>query len=264
MAANRYPYSDSTLIFSDYIYALRSCQNTNAPYIAVFEDDIILAEGWMANTVKGLMDINHSPIKDPWVYLRLFYTETSLSWTSSDFAYRNMPLIFFSGMIFVFTALMVARRFRLVGHSYLDYPVMGVICLVAVPAFIALTYMIGKYSLMPMHGVVEMNSYGCCTQGLVFPTEQVGGLIDYLQERKAGQTDTMIEDYAEQTHLTRYALAPQQLQHVGLKSSRGNLAINTQSTWAFWFEENDPKTLRKEHEKLLRDRDVGWALDEHG
>lgn len=83
-----------------------------------------------------------------------------------------------------------------------------------------------------------MNRHGCCTEVLVFPREQVPDLVAYLQERKSGPTDNLIEGYADQTSLTRLALAPQQLQHVGLQSSRNNPEINIQSTWALWFEEN--------------------------
>ncbi|WEW58064.1 hypothetical protein PRK78_003531 [Emydomyces testavorans] len=249
----------------DYIYALASCQASNAPYTVVFEDDIILADGWMANTLKALIDIKRNPlvVNDSWIYLRLFYTETALGWTSSDFLYSNMPFVFGLGMLFAFTSLMAVRRFRFC-HSYLDFPTISVICLICVPAFTALVYMVGKYSLMPLRGVVEMNAFGCCTQGLVFPKQQVDGLIGYLRERGHGQTDSMIEEYAKQAHLTRYALAPQQLQHVGLKSSRDNTELNTQSTWAFWFEENDATVLRREHEKLLRDGEVRRLLDRHG
>lgn len=108
-----------------------------------------------------------------------------------------------------------------------------------------------------------MNSDGCCTQGLVFPSQQIDGLIEHLRERRHGQTDLLIEEYADQTNLTRYALAPQQLQHVGLKSSRGNAEIEARSTIAFWFEENDPDTLRQEHEELLDDPDVEGALNKY-
>lgn len=144
---------------------------------------------------------------------------------------------------------------------YIDNWTVAAICLVVIPAFTALVYMVGKYSLLPLQGVVEMNGHGCCTQGLVFPREQVEPLIAYLQKRKSGQTDSIIEDYAEETGLTRLALAPQQLQHVGLRSSRDNLEINTQSTWAFWFEENDPKQLKSEHQQMLAASDVHWVLD---
>jgi hypothetical protein len=47
------------------------------------------------------------------------------------------------------------------------------------------------------------------------------------------------------------ALAPQVVQHVGRISSRNNLAINTMSTWASWFETQDPLKLRKDHEELV-------------
>lgn len=121
--------------------------------------------------------------------------------------------------------------------------------------------MVGKYNLVPLHGVIEMNKFGCCTQGLVFPRERVNGLMEFLGAKGHGQTDTMIEEYADQYGFTRYALAPPQLQHVGLKSSRDNLDINTRSTWAFWFETNDPATLREEHQRLLQDEDVKGMLD---
>ncbi|KAE8151470.1 hypothetical protein BDV25DRAFT_171422 [Aspergillus avenaceus] len=245
----------------DYTYALEACQQTNAPYTIVFEDDIIVATGWMARTVKGLSEIYHTTQTNmnSWVYLRLFYTETALGWESSDFAYRNMPLIFFLNMLLVSACLFLLRRGRFA--PYLDYASMSVICLVCVPAFTGLVYMMGKYTIMPLRGVVEMNKSGCCTQALVFPREQVDGVVQFLREKKAGQTDSLLEEYADHTGLTRYALAPPVLQHVGLKSSRDNLDINTQSTWAFWFEENDPGALRREHEKLLSDGDVLRSLE---
>ncbi|EEP76986.1 conserved hypothetical protein [Uncinocarpus reesii 1704] len=248
---------------SDYIYALKSCEASNAPYIAIFEDDIIVADGWLAKTLKGLNDIDRVfPAKQPWLYLRLFYTETALSWSSSDFAYRNMPLIFGMVILFVFTGLTLARR---VGpcHSHLDNATIGVLSAVCAPAFLALIYMTGKYSLAPLRGVVDIGRSGCCTQGLVFPRQQVPGVVEYLRQEKRGQTDTMIENYAEKTGLKRYALAPQQLQHVGLQSSRDNTEVNTQSNWAFYFEENDPNVLKKEHSDLLNDQEIKSLLDKY-
>jgi len=82
----------------------------------------------------------------------------------------------------------------------------------------------------------------------------------YLEQEQSGQTDSMIEHFAATAGLRRYALAPQQLQHIGLRSSRDNLEINTRSTWAFWFEENDPKKLRAEHRRLLADHQMRRLL----
>ncbi|RAH78318.1 hypothetical protein BO86DRAFT_450381 [Aspergillus japonicus CBS 114.51] len=226
-------------------YEKGACMATNATYLAMFEDDSIVADGWTAKTLEGVSDIariqtpKHVDNNHPWVYLRLFFTETALSWTSADFAYRNMGWIFIGASLSLLAALMAVRRAYSSSHAYLDYPP------------------------MPLSGVVEMNAHGCCTQGLVFPRDQVDALIAHLTEVKAGQTDSIIEEYADAKSLTRYALAPQQLQHVGLKSSRDNLEINTRSTWAFRFEENKPADLRKEHEDLLRDVDIARLLDGH-
>lgn len=70
----------------------------------------------------------------------------------------------------------------------------------------------------------------------------------------------MIEEYATKTGLRRFALAPPQLQHVGLHSSRKMAEIDTQSVWAVWFEANDAKQLRKEHAKILNDGKIDALL----
>ena len=255
---------------SDYTYALKQCKAINTPYVAIFEDDVILADGWMTKTLKAIADINKrqqaqfgAPYKSrPWLYLRLFFTETSMWWDDSDFAYRNMPLIFIIAMFSTFATLQIVANRRLAGRysSYLDISITSVISFVAVPGFIGLAYMTGKYSLLVPNGVVEMNERGCCTQGLVFPGNQIDGLVYYLTEKKAYQVDSAIEEYATRDGLNRYAVMPQQLQHVGLKSSRKNLESFTKSTWAFWFEENDPGRLRMEHDRLLGDPSVKELL----
>lgn len=247
---------------SDYLYALRTCQQLGAPYTIIFEDDIIIATAWFSRMLKALADTARleQQTGKPWIYLRLFYTETALSWTSSDFAYRNMPFVFGILILTGLISLFSLRRSRFT-QLHLDPTSIVVISVVCIPAFTALVYMVGKYNLMPLEGVIEMNKYGCCTQGLVFPRERVDGLIDFLSARGHGQTDSLIEEYADSHELNRYALAPPQLQHVGLKSSRDNLDINTRSTWAFWFETNDPATLREEHSRLLNDLDVMMVLN---
>lgn len=65
----------------------------------------------------------------------------------------------------------------------------------------------------------------------------------------------MIEAYADEHGLERYALAPQVVQHVGLVSSRDNEEINTRSTWAFWFEAQRAEVLHEEHLKMEAEMD---------
>ncbi|KAG9663105.1 hypothetical protein KCU64_g1534, partial [Aureobasidium melanogenum] len=235
----------------DYIYMLNQClDHATAPFIAIFEDDIIFADGWLSKTVKGLAELRQST---NWLYLRLFYTETSLRWrTDQDFWFRHLWLTV------ILVAFLSALVLIILRHSYkplrniLTNHAIITMALITVPAFTILYFMVGKYNIHPLSGVERMDKYGCCTQALVFPRAQVPDLVAYLARRKAGQTDTMIEEYADEFGLERYALAPQVVQHVGLVSSRDNLKINTKSTWAFWFEASDAEKLRKEHQELAR------------
>jgi GR25 family glycosyltransferase involved in LPS biosynthesis len=82
------------LLHSDYAYVLEKCYESQTPYIAVFEDDIIFADGWLIKTLKALEEIKlHAEQGEKfwnWVYLRLFYTETFFSWNADDdFWYAN-------------------------------------------------------------------------------------------------------------------------------------------------------------------------------
>lgn len=221
---------------------------TAAPYIAIFEDDIIFAEGWLPKTIKALQKLSTQSSMRDWLYLRLFYTETALGWeTESDFWYRNR---WFTFLLAMFATLVALLGWRVIHpRTRLEYTAIAVLVLIAAPAFTQLAFMVGKYNLHPLSGVERMDKFGCCTQALVFPRLQAQDLLDALSCRD-GQTDSIIETYADENGLERYALAPQVVQHVGLVSSRDNDALNTRSTWAFWFEAQRPYVLHQEHLKM--------------
>ena len=192
-----------------------------------------------------------------WLYLRLFYTETSLGWQAADdFWYGHMLLTFSLIMGGTLLLLSFAKRICRPLRRQLDMTATTILVFVTAPAFTALVFMMGKYNINPLKGVERMDKHGCCTQALIFPRSQVQGLIGFLIERGSGQTDSLIEEYADSQGYERYAHAPQVVQHVGLVSSRDNLAVNTRSTWAFWFESQDPLELEAEHKKLVDS--TGW------
>lgn len=60
----------------------------------------------------------------------------------------------------------------------------------------------------------------------------------------------MIDYYAREKGLPMLALRPQVVQHVGVKSSRGSGDEAGRSMRAFWFEDYEAGTLRREHERL--------------
>jgi len=223
----------------------------------MFEDDIIIAAGWMAKVRQSLDQIKTGAVTNPslrgWLYLRLFYTETALSWeTKADYWYGHMAYTFLLASFFGASLLIALRLLVPRTQRYLDDPTIFVLSAITIPAFVVLAFMIGKYSLFPLRGVVTMNVHGCCTQALLFPKEQIPALIENLRGIGAGQTDMMIEEYADQTGKQRLAMGKQVVQHVGLESSRGNNFVNGQSTFAFWFEEYDSRRLEREHDELLR------------
>ena len=110
---------------SDYLYALEFCQSTDATYTIMFEDDIIIATGWLSKVRQSLSKINEGAVMNPslrnWIYLRLFYTETALSWeTHADYWYGHMTYIFLLTS-FISASLLITLRFlipRIQRHLY--------------------------------------------------------------------------------------------------------------------------------------------------
>lgn len=267
----------------DYLYVLERClEETSAPFIAVFEDDVIFAADWMARTMRGLQYLvrDHKPAEGDkdWLYLRLFYTETHLGWlTEGGWWYNHLPATLAMAATATAVLLLAFRYlFRCGGGGplRLDWPTIAVISLLVAPGFTMLVFMAGKHNLpLPgysLHhglpeavsaasgGVMPMDQSGCCTQALVFHRPALPGLIKYLRGRQRGQTDSMIEEYCDATGAKRFALAEQAVQHVGLFSSRGMAAKDTQSVWAFWFEAGKPEEVERRHQVVVEE--VDWGM----
>lgn len=304
----------------DYLYVLDQCyRHTRAPFIAVFEDDILFAGDWLARTLLGLQYLAAKPAvakadenQSPWLYLRLFYTETFLLWDeNNDYWYAHLTWTFALVSFTCATILLLIHQlvygcnsigrdtqqtapsknrcwmckpFALLGLKF-DFPTIAVLSFIVAPAFTALTFMAGKYNL-PIYalrgvsrtvgnygpgvepwekeaGVFQMDRQGCCTQALVFDRERVPDLMNYLRERGRGQTDLMIEDYANDHSLRRFALGEQAVQHMGIVSSRGSTSVNGQSVWAFYFEQTEAEMVRQRHKSVLEKIDWHWFADSH-
>ena len=97
-----------------------------------------------------------------------------------------------------------------------------------------------------------MDTKGCCTQALVYPRHQVPLVAEMLRSTKAAPTDWMIEDWANEQNLARYAVSPPVVQHVGLVSSRKMPEKYARETFAYMFEGQSAKSLRKEHRRTSK------------
>ncbi|KAL7766580.1 hypothetical protein ACKLNR_004496 [Fusarium oxysporum f. sp. zingiberi] len=91
----------------DYTYALERCYATGALFVGMFEDDIILAEGWFMRFLQGLSQISDS---GNWLFMRLFNQERSTGWSSREIGGNNEFLIILGIDIGIAASVWFERR----------------------------------------------------------------------------------------------------------------------------------------------------------
>ncbi|KAJ2982150.1 hypothetical protein NUW58_g6504 [Xylaria curta] len=258
----------------DYAYAIRHCaKTTNAPYIALFEDDIILADGWGARTLKNLRVVEEM-MKDPrrhdpargrvepggpnsWLYLRLFNQERSFGWGGGyGFRSNNAHIISLAVSIPLLAIILLGRRFLFPRHlaRQVDGWVLLIICGVAVPLFVWLFFASGKASLLGSPPGVREEWFGCCSQALVFNRKHALGLSDFLMEAStkpggAGRGDMLPKDFAWQHGLARISAYPMLAQHLGRISATGTTSLEAGRIWSMAFENLKAHRLALDHIK---------------
>ncbi|KAL7627875.1 hypothetical protein AAE478_002070 [Parahypoxylon ruwenzoriense] len=260
----------------DYAYALDRCvQTTNAPYIALFEGDILLADGWAARTLKNLRKIEEM-MKDPrrrnpekgyiepgvpntWLYLRLFNQERSFGWSGgTGFRSNNIHIISVAVGIPLLLVLLLARRQHpryLARH--LDVWTLLVICGVAVPLFIWLFYASGKASLIGSRPGVREEFFGCCNQALVYNRAHSKTLSDFMmsasKNRSPGRSDMLPKEFAWNHGLARVSAYPMLAQHAGRVSAIDTSNDEAKRVWSMAFEDLKPWKLAADHVKDVRE-----------
>ena len=259
----------------DYTYAMQRCLEAGTPYIGMFEDDILLADGWLVRTLQAVRQI--PPVtqaaKAEWLFMRLFNQERSTGWSSRNIGGNNeFWIILGAGLAISFVTAAARKRYRW-ASVYLDMETVGVLVLVFIPAMVILFFQAGKASLLPPLPGVFNEPYGCCSQAMVFPREAAPVAIKYLRDRHEGQVDLLLDELAAKKDLTRYAMYPVQAQHigklllfngqkafiraaltvVGLDSARMTLEKEAQAIWSMAYEDLNPMKLKREHGRMVRE-----------
>ncbi|KAF3004405.1 hypothetical protein E8E13_010222 [Curvularia kusanoi] len=235
----------------DYAYALQSCfEQSESPYIAVLEDDILMADGWLARTRLALQEIEGRS-GGTWLDLRLFNQVRSLGWGSRQIIRRNAVLL-----IAIICSIIVGGAFiskRRTQQKGLAVPTILVLCLVTVPAFVTLFFQAGKASILPPRHEVSEQAWGPCTQGNVFARSQVPGLIEAVRKDAPHKAhDLIILDHAALNSLTRYVLTPPQIQHIGFHSVVSPSRPQDEFPWSVAFEDQSAASLANEHVEMVR------------
>jgi hypothetical protein len=206
----------------DYTYSLEHCLTaTDAPWIAMIEDDVIFAEGWLSYTLNNLANLDKrlgsttSDAQD-WLYLRLFNQERSTGWASKSIGGNNEHIITIAIAIPLIALVCILRRCYPRTHRILSNWTLAAVCCIILPAFIVLFFQAGKASMLPPRPGVRAEAFGCCSQGLVFSREKALFLLDRLREQESGQVDLILNGIAWQEGLLRYAQYPVMMQHIGM------------------------------------------------
>ncbi|PHH59377.1 hypothetical protein CDD81_3336 [Ophiocordyceps australis] len=233
----------------DHSVLVETCRNYGSPYFALIEDDIIAAPNWFAKLTKGLSHVEAQSKKTgkDWLYLRLFYSEIFMGWNSEEW------LLYGQNIFLLYTVVLLAFLVSMLVRSRLKrkpiaksircsaLPLALIMCL-WLPALIALYIVAGRVSMRRInpfawswHPAREMPNFGCCAQGLVFPQRHLEGVQALLRKPPyAFAGDQILEDYARDHSLAKWALEPSVLQHVGLKQS--SAGDQRAEVWNFSFE----------------------------
>ncbi|KAH7374147.1 hypothetical protein BKA64DRAFT_688773 [Cadophora sp. MPI-SDFR-AT-0126] len=224
----------------DYTYLLRDCYATGAQYVVMVEDDTLAVRGWYARALAALKSVEAAMKKRPdgskWLYLRIFYVEDLFGWNSEFW----LQYLFWSFTIWALVtgSLMYTRIRTRKMQLLLSNASMVIISGVCVPALIGLCFLAGRNSLWPLKpGIQEMNKFGCCSQGYIFPREIIPSFLEQTNLETDWLVDMMVEDIADSNGYIRWAIVPSLLQHIGTLSSKGWGFDNTaKNLWNFQYE----------------------------
>jgi hypothetical protein len=201
----------------DFAYALGHVYRTSSsPYIALFEGDIMVADGWVARTVTALREVEGRVRRNRlrWSDMRMFNAEEMIGFDSHHPLGNNVPIIIFgvsAGLFLVFRALARASR---TGREVFTWQFSAVVCCITVPAFVILFFRAGKSSVLPPRPGVSVQNWGICTQGMVMPRSVVPGLAEAILSHRE-QPDRAFRDFAKDEGYDRLVLDPIQVQHMG-------------------------------------------------
>jgi hypothetical protein len=138
-----------------------------------------------------------------------------LDGASNDLFGNNVPLLIISISGATLLILSLIRRYNISRGKLITNTFLIIICGISIPLFIILFFQAGKSSILPHFPGVKQQQWGCCTQGIIMPREQVLPVVEELVRRASTPPDVIIEDYARDHGLLRFAIDPVQIQHLG-------------------------------------------------
>jgi hypothetical protein len=246
----------------DFSLAIEHCYlNSTAPYIALFEDDIVVAKGWFARTQLAIREAEAIATKkqQKWLDMRLFNDASEIRWTAGKYGinvpncavYNSLWLLFLAGSTYF---LLTQLRKTTAGTKMLSEQAAKTISFFTVPIFFSAFVLSGYMSVMPRPDGVGIQQWGCCTQGEIFPRSQVPRLIAELRRRaKTTPADITLWLYAKEQRMLRVASDPPMLQHLGYSSTIVPIPNGQKMAWSVAFEDLKGDHLDQEHRRMVKE-----------
>ncbi|PHH90827.1 hypothetical protein CDD83_2539 [Cordyceps sp. RAO-2017] len=227
----------------DYANLMDACVARDSDYFVLLEDDVMTSRDWLARLRGALAQMAAATGRRDWLYLRLFHAEMYLGWNAEEWpSYLAHALVVYLAAGTV--ALLLRRRatggapLRLVKAGRLQSrPLMALLrfnfwfCAFTLLYFKAGRITVGRYG----EGVHEMDKYGCCAQGLAFPSRHLQTLSSAFRATERDlPVDSLIEAVADERGLGRWMMVPSVLQHVGARgSSAAGGSLKTTLNYSF-------------------------------
>jgi hypothetical protein len=205
----------------------------------MIEDNTLAVKGWYPRVLKALRNVGEemqSRANQEWVYLPLFYSEHLFGWNKEDWR----TYLFWSSMTWgiITISLIIVRSRSEHAQHFLSNSAMLAIPGVCIPASVALFFGYGRNSIWPLTpGIHEMNKFGCCAQGFVYPQHMVSAVLQKINLVPDQLLDMMLEGVSNDEGWSRWAITLAVLQHIGSISSKGD-SFNgmAKDLWNFGFE----------------------------
>lgn len=129
----------------------------------MFEDDIILAHGWLIRPLSGLRRMPFRTSQDnSRLFLRLFNQERSTGWANYQVGGNHELWIVRAIALAVSAPLFLARRRWVLLRRSVDPVAIVLLVAVVIPALLVLFFQSGKAPMLPPSPGVFKEPFGCC------------------------------------------------------------------------------------------------------
>jgi hypothetical protein len=138
-------------------------------------------------------------------------------------------------------------------RKHLTRSTINIIAFLYVPSLILLFFAAGRMTMLSLsRGITQMPNYSSCTQAMVYPRLQAQRLVNLYEEKKVGFLDSILDEFANQNDLRRWAVVPSLFQHSGRTSHMDGDDKTTKKIWNFAFErEYNVWRLSQEHRRVV-------------